>query len=201
MSAILTALIGSGLLSAGGGRTAPGKTLAAAHVCGGSQSLNAITERRVLTRWMGRVTIPGLSPGPRGWDEFDPALRMRPSPACLSLVWVCEELMKFSWMTRARTSALTDRYPERIESDAPTSKRVNRSRLRCRTVAASRGPKVSRPAGVAGGATRRRRASLRTAGAACRRRAAGGCAPFRRSDPVPRHGGHRARDARKDGAS
>jgi len=54
---------------------------------------------------------------------------MRASPLYLRLVDVCEELMKFTWMTRARSSALTNRYSERIESAAQTSKRVNQSWL------------------------------------------------------------------------
>ena len=54
---------------------------------------------------------------------------MRASPLYLRLVDVCEELMKFTWMTRARSAALTDRYSERVESAETTSQRVNQSRL------------------------------------------------------------------------
>ena len=75
------------------------------------------------------VTVPNQSSVPRAWDEFDQDLRMRPSPLYLRLVDVCEELMKFTWLTRARSAALTDRYSERIESAEQTSKRVNQSRL------------------------------------------------------------------------
>jgi arsenical resistance protein ArsH len=129
MSAIMKAQIDWIPLSTGGVRPTQGKTLALTQVCGGSQSFNAVNQMRILGRWMRMVTIPNQSSVPRAWDEFDQALRMRPSPLYLRLVDVCEELMKFTWMTRARSSALTDRYSERIESAEQTSKRVNQSRL------------------------------------------------------------------------
>lgn len=129
MSAIMKAQIDWIPLSTGGVRPTQGKTLALTQVCGGSQSFNAVNQMRILGRWMRMVTVPNQSSVPRAWDEFDQDLRMRPSPLYLRLVDVCEELVKFTWMTRARSSALTDRYSERIESAEQTSKRVNQSRL------------------------------------------------------------------------
>jgi arsenic resistance protein ArsH len=129
MSAIMKAQIDWIPLSTGGVRPTQGKTLALAQVCGGSQSFNAVNQMRILGRWMRMVTIPNQSSVPRAWDEFDQDLRMRPSPLYLRLVDVCEELVKFTWMTRARSSALTDRYSERIESAEQSSKRLNQSRL------------------------------------------------------------------------
>jgi arsenic resistance protein ArsH len=84
---------------------------------------------RILGRWMRMVAIPNQSSVPRAWDEFDDDLRMRPSPLYLRLVDVCEELVKFTWMTRARSAALTDRYSERVETAERASERVNQSRL------------------------------------------------------------------------
>jgi len=129
MSAIMKAQIDWIPLSTGGVRPTQGKTLALTRVCGGSQSFNAVNQMRILGRWMRMVTIPNQSSVPRAWDEFDHDLRMRPSSRYLRLVDVCEELMKFTWMTRTRSSALTDRYSERIESAEQTSKRVNQSQL------------------------------------------------------------------------
>ncbi len=110
-------------------RPTQGKTLALAQVCGGSQSFNAVNQMRILGRWMRMVTIPNQSSVPRAWDEFDADLRMRASPLYARLVDVCEELVKFTWMTRARSAALTDRYSERVESTAQASARVNQARL------------------------------------------------------------------------
>lgn len=116
-------------LSTGGVRPTQGKTLAVAQVSGGSQSFNAVNQMRILGRWMRMVTIPNQSSVPRAWDEFDEAGRMRASPLYLRIVDVMEELMKFTWMTRARSAALTDRYSERVESAEKLSARVNQSRI------------------------------------------------------------------------
>jgi len=129
MSAIMKAQIDWIPLSTGGVRPTQGKTLALAQVCGGSQSFNAVNQMRILGRWMRMVTIPNQSSVPRAWDEFDADLRMRASPLYARLVDVCEELVKFTWMTRARSAALTDRYSERVESAAQASARVNQARL------------------------------------------------------------------------
>jgi|GEM_PF-1643097 len=113
MSAIMKAQIDWVLLSTGGVRP----TLALAQICGSSQRFNAVNQMRILGRWMRMVTIPNQSLVPRAWDEFDQDLRVRPSPLYLRLVDVCEKLMKFTWITRARSAALTDRYSERTESE------------------------------------------------------------------------------------
>ena len=129
MSAIMKAQIDWIPLSTGGVRPTQGKTLALAQVCGGSQSFNAVNQMRILGRWMRMVTIPNQSSVPRAWDEFDRDHRMRASPLYLRLVDVCEELVKFTWMTRGRAANLTDRYSERAESAEQASQRVNQSRL------------------------------------------------------------------------
>ncbi|SDX26935.1 arsenical resistance protein ArsH [Albimonas donghaensis] len=129
MTGIMKAQIDWIPLATGGVRPTQGKTLGLAQVSGGSQSFNAVNQMRILGRWMRMVTIPNQSSVPRAWDEFDDDLRMRASPLYLRLVDVCEELMKFTWMTRARSAALTDRYSERVESAEKTSQRVNQSRL------------------------------------------------------------------------
>lgn len=129
MSAIMKAQIDWIALSTGGVRPTQGKALVLTQVRGGSHCFNAINQMRIQRPWMRMVTIPNQSSVPRAWNVFDQDLRMRPPPLYLRLVDVCEELMKFIWMTRARSSALTDRYSERIESAPQTSKRVNQSRL------------------------------------------------------------------------
>lgn len=116
-------------LSLGGVRPTQGKTLALIQVCGGSQSFNTVNQMRVLGRWMRMITIPNQSSVPKAWDEFDEAGRMRPSPLYNRIVDVMEELVKFTYMVRGRSDALTDRYSERVESAAELSKRVNQSRL------------------------------------------------------------------------
>ncbi len=54
---------------------------------------------------------------------------MRPSPYYLRVVDVCEELVKFTWLTRGHSGYLTDRYSERVESAADVSNRVNQRLL------------------------------------------------------------------------
>jgi arsenic resistance protein ArsH len=129
MSAVMKAQIDWIPLSLGGVRPTQGKTLAVCQVCGGSQSFNAVNQMRILGRWMRMVTIPNQSSVPKAWDEFDEAGRMCPSPLYLRIVDVMEELVKFTYMVRGRSTALTDRYSERVESAAALSKRVNQSRL------------------------------------------------------------------------
>ncbi len=129
MSAVMKAQIDWIPLSLGGVRPTQGKTLAVMQVCGGSQSFNAVNQMRILGRWMRMVTIPNQSSVPRAWDEFDGEGRMRASPLYLRIVDVMEELVKFTYMTRGRSGALTDRYSERVERAAALSKRVNQSRL------------------------------------------------------------------------
>ncbi|WP_424933807.1 arsenical resistance protein ArsH [Amaricoccus macauensis] len=129
MTGILKAQIDWLPLSLGGVRPTQGKTLALAQVSGGSQSFNTLNQMRVLGRWMRMVTIPNQSSVAKAWDEFDETGRMKPSAYYLRLVDVMEELMKFTWMTRARSAHLTDRYSERVESAAELSKRVNQARI------------------------------------------------------------------------
>ena len=110
-------------LSLGGVRPTQGKTLALAQVSGGSQSFNTLNQMRVLGRWMRMVTIPNQSSVPKAWLEFE-SERMKPSSYYARLVDVCEELVRFTWMVRARPQ-LTDRYSERVESAAQTHERVS----------------------------------------------------------------------------
>ncbi len=112
-------------LALGGVRPTQGKTLAVMEVSGGSQSFNAVNQLRILGRWMRMLTIPNQSSVPRTFNEFDDAGRMRPSPLYLRIVDVCEELVKFTWLTRGRSAYLTDRYSERVESADAVSLRVN----------------------------------------------------------------------------
>ncbi len=129
MTGIMKAQIDWLPLSLGGVRPTQGKTLALAQVSGGSQSFNTLNQMRVLGRWMRMVTIPNQSSVPKAFLEFDEAGRMKPSPYYARLVDVCEELVKFTLMTRGRSRLLTDRYSERVESAAETSRRVNQAAL------------------------------------------------------------------------
>ena len=113
MSAVMKAQIDWIPLATGGIRPTQGKALALAQVCGGSQSFNAVNQMRILGRWMRMITIPNQSSVPQAWDAFDADMRMKPSPRYDRIVDVCEELVKFTWMTRGRTRRLTDRYSER----------------------------------------------------------------------------------------
>lgn len=114
-------------LSLGGVRPTQGKTLAVMEVSGGSQSFNAVNQMRILGRWMRMITIPNQSSVPKAFTEFDDAGRMKPSPLYMRIVDVCEELVKFTWLTRNRSAYLTDRYSERVESAQELSRRVNQN--------------------------------------------------------------------------
>lgn len=114
-------------LSLGGVRPTQGKTLAVIEVSGGSQSFNAVNQMRILGRWMRMITIPNQSSVPKAFTEFDDAGRMKPSPLYMRIVDVCEELVKFTWLTRNRSAYLTDRYSERVESAEELSRRVNQN--------------------------------------------------------------------------
>lgn len=127
MTGIMKAQIDWIPLALGGVRPTQGKTLAVMQVSGGSQSFNAVNQLRILGRWMRMITIPNQSSVPKAFAEFDDAGRMKPSPLYLRIVDVCEELVKFTWLTRGRSSYLTDRYSERIESAEAVSRRVNQS--------------------------------------------------------------------------
>ncbi len=110
-------------LSVGSVRPTQGKTLAVMQVSGGSQSFNAISQMRILGRWMRMVTIPNQSSVAKAWQEFDEHGRMKPSSYYDRVVDVMEELMKFTLLTRDVSAYLTDRYSERREN-AARSERV-----------------------------------------------------------------------------
>lgn len=126
MTAIMKAQIDWLPLSMGGIRPTQGKTLALAQISGGSQSFNAVNQMRILGRWMRMITIPNQSSIPRAFAEFpEDSDRINPSPMYRRLVDVCEELVKFTWLTRGRSDYLTSRYSERVENARETSRRVN----------------------------------------------------------------------------
>lgn len=125
MTGIMKAQIDWLPLSLGGVRPTQGKTLAVMQVCGGSQSFNAVNQLRILGRWMRMVTIPNQSSVPKAFMEFDSDGRMKPSPYYNRIVDVVEELVKFTLLIRGQSELLVDRYSERVETAAETSKRVN----------------------------------------------------------------------------
>ena len=129
MTGIMKAQIDWIPLSLGGVRPTQGKTLAVMEVSGGSQSFNAVNQMRILGRWMRMVTIPNQSSVPKAFLEFDDAGRMKPSPLYQRIVDVCEELVKFTHLTRGRSVYLTDRYSERVESTEAVSNRVNQASI------------------------------------------------------------------------
>ncbi|WP_246663382.1 arsenical resistance protein ArsH [Rhizobium sp. WL3] len=102
-------------LSIGAVRPTQGKTLAVMQVSGGSQSFNAINAMRLLGRWMRMITIPNQSSVAKAYQEFDADGRMKPSAYYERVVDVCEELVKFTYLTRDISDHLTDRYSERKE--------------------------------------------------------------------------------------
>lgn len=102
-------------LEMGAIRPSQGRTLAVMQVCGGSQSFNVVNTLRLLGRWMRMFTIPNQSSVPMAYTEFDEAGRMRPGPLYDRVVDVCEELMKFTLLTRERADYLVNRYSERKE--------------------------------------------------------------------------------------
>ncbi|MCV6601990.1 MAG: arsenical resistance protein ArsH [Cohaesibacter sp.] len=112
-------------LSLGAVRPTQGKTLALMQVCGGSQSFNAVNQMRILGRWMRMLTIPNQSSIPKAFSEFDDKDRIKPSPYYNRIIDVCEELMKFTYLTRTRSNYLVDRYSERVESGESLINRVN----------------------------------------------------------------------------
>lgn len=114
-------------LAIGAVRPTQGKTLAVMQVSGGSQSFNAINQLRVLGRWMRMITIPNQSSVAKAFLEFNEDGRMKPSAYYDRVVDVCEELVKFTLLTRDASAYLTDRYSERKETAEELSKRVNLS--------------------------------------------------------------------------
>ncbi|RLQ22149.1 arsenical resistance protein ArsH [Seongchinamella sediminis] len=125
MTAIMKAQIDWVPLSIGAVRPTQGKTLAVMQVEGGSQSFNAVNQLRVLGRWMRMITIPNQSSVARAWAEFDDNDRMKPSAFYDRIVDVCEELLKFTLLTRDVAGYLVDRYSERRESAEELMARVN----------------------------------------------------------------------------
>ncbi|MFY9294846.1 MAG: arsenical resistance protein ArsH [Methylorubrum rhodinum] len=111
-------------LSEGSVRPTQGRTLAVMQVSGGSQSFNAVNALRVLGRWMRMITIPNQSSVPMAYREFDDSGRMKSGPLYERVVDVCEELMKFTLLTRERAGYLVDRYSERKEREPDRLKAV-----------------------------------------------------------------------------
>ena len=124
MTGILEAQIDWIPLEVGFVRPTQGKTLAVMEVSGGSQSINAVNQMRILGRWMRMITIPNHSSVARAYDEFHEDGRMKPSPYDDRVVDVMEELVKFTGLTRAVAPYLTDRYSERKEAAAALEQRV-----------------------------------------------------------------------------
>ncbi len=102
-------------LSEGGVRPTQGRTLAVMQVSGGSQSFNAVNAMRLLGRWMRMITIPNQSSVPKAFELFDAAGRLPAGPHYERVVDVCEELVRFTWLTRDNAVELVDRYSERVE--------------------------------------------------------------------------------------
>lgn len=112
-------------LSVGSVRPTQGKTLAVMQVSGGSQSFNAVNQMRILGRWMRMVTIPNQSSVAKAFQEFDAEGRMKPSSFYDRVVDVCEELVKFTLLTRDISDYLTNRYSERREEAEKLEQRVD----------------------------------------------------------------------------
>ncbi|WP_371815402.1 arsenical resistance protein ArsH [Agrobacterium sp. AGB01] len=125
MTGIMKAQIDWIPLSLGSIRPTQGKTLAVMEVSGGSQSFNAVNQMRILGRWMRMITIPNQSSVARAYQEFDADGRMKPSSYYDRVVDVCEELVKFTLLTRDASAYLTDRYSERKEQALELEKRVS----------------------------------------------------------------------------
>ncbi|PKA38810.1 arsenical resistance protein ArsH [Rhizobium sullae] len=125
MTGIMKAQVDWIPLSVGSVRPTQGKTLAVMQVSGGSQSFNAVGQMRILGRWMRMITIPNQSSVAKAFQEFDADGRMKPSSYYDRVVDVCEELVKFTWLTRDASAYLTDRYSERKEEADKLEQRVS----------------------------------------------------------------------------
>ncbi|TAX56146.1 arsenical resistance protein ArsH [Rhizobium leguminosarum] len=112
-------------MSVGSVRPTQGKTLAVMQVSGGSQSFNAVSQLRILGRWMRMIAIPNQSSVAKAFQEFDADGRMKPSSYYDRVVDVCEELVKFTLLTRDASNYLTDRYSERKEEAEKLEQRVS----------------------------------------------------------------------------
>ncbi|MBY5755591.1 arsenical resistance protein ArsH [Rhizobium leguminosarum] len=129
MTGIMKAQIDWIPLSVGSVRPTQGKTLAVMQVSGGSQSFNAVSQLRILGRWMRMIAIPNQSSVAKAFQEFDADGRMKPSSYYDRVVDVCEELVKFTLLTRDASNYLTDRYSERKEEVEKLEQRVSLSSL------------------------------------------------------------------------
>jgi arsenical resistance protein ArsH len=129
MTGIMKAQIDWIPLAAGAVRPTQGKTLAVMQVSGGSQSFNAVSQMRILGRWMRMITIPNQSSVAKAYNEFDEAGRMKPSAYYDRVVDVMEELVKFTLLTRDAAPYLVDRYSERKESAAALERRVRQASI------------------------------------------------------------------------
>lgn len=125
MTGIMKAQIDWIPLVVGSVRPTQGKTLAVMQVSGGSQSFNAINQLRVLGRWTRMITIPNQSSVAKAFEEFDADGRMKPSSYYDRVVDVCEELVKFTLLTRDASAYITDRYSERKEDAEKLEQRVS----------------------------------------------------------------------------
>ncbi|MGO4137630.1 arsenical resistance protein ArsH [Rhizobium brockwellii] len=125
MTGIMKAQIDWIPLSVGSVRPTQGKTLAVMQVSGGSQSFNAVSQLRILGRWMRMIAIPNQSSVAKAFREFDADGRMKPSSYYDRVVDVCEELVKFTLLTRDASNYLTDRYSERKEEAEKLEQRVS----------------------------------------------------------------------------
>ncbi|NKK98716.1 arsenical resistance protein ArsH [Rhizobium leguminosarum bv. viciae] len=125
MTGIMKAQIDWIPLSVGSVRPTQGKTLAVMQVSGGSQSFNAVSQLRILGRWMRMIAIPNQSSVAKAFQEFDADGRMKPSSYYDRVVDVCEELVKFTLLTRDASNHLTDRYSERKEEVEKLEQRVS----------------------------------------------------------------------------
>ncbi|MCJ8314635.1 MAG: arsenical resistance protein ArsH [Saccharospirillaceae bacterium] len=125
MTGIMKAQIDWIPLAIQGVRPTQGKTLAVMQVCGGSQSFNTVNQLRVLGRWMRMLTIPNQSSVAKAWLEFDDKNRMKSSSYYDRIVDVCEELVKFTILTRDNKAYFTDRYSERKEDIEAFRKRID----------------------------------------------------------------------------
>jgi arsenic resistance protein ArsH len=124
MTGVMKAQIDWLPLSEGSVRPTQGRTLAVMQVSGGSQSFNAVNGLRVLGRWMRMITIPNQSSVPMAYQEFDDGGRMKAGPLYDRVVDVCEELMKFTLLTRGRADYLVDCYSERKEREPERLKAI-----------------------------------------------------------------------------
>ncbi|RWX80881.1 arsenical resistance protein ArsH [Neorhizobium lilium] len=125
MTGIMKAQIDWIPLAVGSVRPTQGKTLAVMQVSGGSQSFNAIGQLRILGRWMRMITIPNQSSVAKAFQEFNADGRMKPSAYYDRVVDVCEELAKFTLLTRDASNYLTDRYSERKEDAEKLEQRAS----------------------------------------------------------------------------